>query len=161
MCQAVYQKDLFYPMGQALYQKKISTDLTSCVSKIFFHNRCDKLCIKRGDGVPFLLVSREAAARALSAALYLFFTCSSYFFYHLLLSIMIKTVINHQNYLWSSRSWLSVTVGLISTGASESQSKTDIGNQLPNLRSSSSLRILRILMILGTNFHIWDLPPLW
>ena len=135
-------------MWQAVYQKKIL-------------NRCDKLCIKRGDGVPFLLVSREAAARALSAALYLFFTCSSYFFYHLLLSIMIKTVINHQNQLWSSRSWLSVTVGLISTGASESQSKTDIGNQLPNLGSSSSLRILRILMILGTNFPIWDHPPLW
>ena len=37
----------------------------------------------------------------------------------------------------------------------------DIGNQLPNLGSSSSLRILRILTILGTNLPIWDHHPLW
>ena len=139
MCQAVYQKDLFYPMGQALYQKKISTDLTSCVSKIFFHNRCDKLCIKRGDGVPFLLVSREAAARALSAALYLFFTCSSYFFtIFFCLSwsrqwLIIKIICDHHVHDYQ---WLSAWYRL----------------------ERLSLNQRRIL---GTNFPIWDHPPLW
>ena len=146
-------KGFFYPMGQAVYQKKISTDLTSCVTKIFFSqqmwqavyqkyfflNRCDKLCIKRGDGVPFLLVSREAAARALSAALYLFFTCSSYFFtIFFCLSwsrqwLIIKIICDHHVHDYQ---WLSAWYRL----------------------ERLSLNQRRIL---GTNFPIWDHPPLW
>ena len=187
MCQAVYQKFFSQQMWQAVYKMFFSQEIWQAVyQKYFLLNRCDKLCIKKkfltdvtscvskknslqmwqavyqkGRRSAFLVGLEGGCSKGIVCRIIFVFYLFFVFLYHLLLSIMIKTVINHQNQLWSSRSWLSVTVGLISTGASESQSKTDIGNQLPNLGSSSSLRILRILMILGTNFPTLDPPPHW
>ena len=159
------------------------TDVTSCVSKIFFFLTDVTSCVSKGATECLSCWSRGRLQQGHCLPHYICFLLV------LRISLPSSSVYHDQDSNYSSKLVVIITIMIISDcrpdidwsvwvsikdGYWEPTSQfgiillfediediDDIGNQLLNLGSSSSLRIFWILMILGTNFPILDPPPYW